>query len=218
MHIAACCSCASLIQLPASDLQLSDAHTETFMTNSTHHALSEALRHEHIPAVITALHMHRGSSVWEYRRRNNPCSPANCVYPGWRRRPLTGPDSVHLRAPRWLQPLLIQTLWTIFNVRAMLLTVYSLPASYFFLKTACFVCVLPMWLFSSKSKSKLICCLLSCTAHKFHLKCSQCILCDRVHLNSLYVVSATQGLLIKTKDGSRVGSWELLFSLSKNYH
>lgn len=64
--------------------------TETFTKNSTHHALSEALRREHILTVIPTLHTHRGSSVWEHRRRNNPSSPANCVYPGWRR-----------RAPRW---------------------------------------------------------------------------------------------------------------------
>lgn len=41
--------------------------------------------------LITTLHMHRGCSMWDYRRRNNLSAPANCVYPGWRRRPLTGP-------------------------------------------------------------------------------------------------------------------------------
>lgn len=35
-----------------------------------------------------------------YRRRNNRSSSANCVYPGWRRRPLSlWAASVHLQAP-----------------------------------------------------------------------------------------------------------------------
>ncbi|KAE8296583.1 hypothetical protein D5F01_LYC05343 [Larimichthys crocea] len=59
--------------------------------------------------------MHRGSSVWDYRRRNNPSSPANCVYPGWWRRPLAGspqstsepplaPASVDLDIVDYFQP------------------------------------------------------------------------------------------------------------------
>lgn len=87
MNTAACrelpCLCASLVSATRPGICNS---TETFTKNGTHHALSEALRREHIPTVITTLPMHRASSVWEYSRRNNPSSPGNCVYPGWRRR------------------------------------------------------------------------------------------------------------------------------------
>lgn len=105
------CLCASLH--PPQHAPCTLAHKLTYKYAPTQP--SEALAHKHVLTLITTLHMHRGSSVWDYRRRNNLSSLANCVYPGWRRRPLTGlpqstsepplaPASVDLDIVDYFQP------------------------------------------------------------------------------------------------------------------
>ena len=86
--------------------------------------------------LITTLHMHRGCSMWDYRRRNNLSAPANCVYPGWQRRPLTGPPqstSEPPLAPASVDPDIVDY----FQPRGH--AVFSLPDLYF--SSKCQFCV-----------------------------------------------------------------------------
>ena len=89
---------------------------------------SEAPTYRHVLTVITTLHMYRGSSVWNYTRRNNLSSPIHCLSRQVERPPQS--TSEPLLAPASFD-VHIMDLW-IFYTRAMLLAVFSGPALWFF--------------------------------------------------------------------------------------